>query len=163
MRVLGIDPGLSRCGVAVVDGPSHRPQLVRAGVVRTSTEHSTAQRLATLHAALAQVVAETHPDAVAVERVFVKAIANNGVPTAQAAGVALLAGAVAGLHVSEYTATQVKLAITGTGGADKDQVGFMVRAMLRLASPPKPADTADALALALCHLQHAGSGRRSTA
>ena len=86
-----------------------------------------------------------------------RAISENGVPTAQAAGIALLAGAASGLDVTEYTATQVKLAITGTGGADKDQVGFMVRALLRLAAPPKPADTADALALALCHLQHARS------
>ena len=155
--MLGIDPGLSRCGVAVVDGPSQRPTLVRAGVVRTGPEEPTARRLATLHAALCEVIAETRPDAVAVERVFVRAISENGVPTAQAAGIALLAGAASGLDVTEYTATQVKLAITGTGGADKDQVGFMVRALLRLTAPPKPADTADALALALCHLQHARS------
>ena len=154
MRVLGVDPGLSRCGVGVVEGPAHRPTPVRMGVVRTPTGQPTAQRLAALHGELRALVDEVRPDVMAVERVFFNANVRTAMGVGQAAGVALLCAAQAGLPVAEYTPTQVKLAVAGSGDADKDQVGFMVRTLLRVASTPRPADAADALALALCHLHH---------
>ncbi|MBA2730799.1 MAG: crossover junction endodeoxyribonuclease RuvC [Euzebyaceae bacterium] len=157
MRVLGVDPGLSRCGVGVVEGPSHRPSPLRVGVVRTSTGQPTAQRLAMLHAALRVLLEEARPDVVAVERVFFNANVRTAMGVGQAAGVVLLCAEQAGLPVVEYTPTQVKLAVAGSGSADKAQVGFMVRSLLRLVESPRPPDAADALALALCHLQHAGA------
>lgn len=158
MRVLGIDPGLSRCGVAVVEGSVARPVARRAGVVRTDPQEPLGRRLAALHDQLAAVLREERPDAVAIERVFfnVNANATTGIGVAQAAGVAHLVAALAGIEAVEYTPSQVKGTVSGSGDADKDQVGFMVRATLRLAEVPRPADVADALALALCHLQHAG-------
>lgn len=157
MRVLGIDPGLSRCGVGVVDGPGTRPTAIRVGVVRTDAQAVTAQRLAVLHAEITTVIAEAAPDAVAVERVFFNTNVRTAMGVGQAAGVILLAAAQAGVAVVEYTPTEVKAAVAGHGGADKAQVGYMVRALLRLADTPKPPDAADALALALCHLQRAGA------
>ena len=156
MRVVGVDPGLSRCGVGVVDGPGHRPRAVRAGVIRTPAGDPTARRLALLHAELTAVLADTRPDAVAVERVFVNANTRTAMGVGQAAGVVLLCAEQARLQVTEYTPTQVKATVTGSGTADKAQVGFMVRALLGLAEIPRPADAADALALAICHLQASG-------
>ncbi|MGI8872942.1 MAG: crossover junction endodeoxyribonuclease RuvC [Egibacteraceae bacterium] len=156
MRVLGVDPGLSRCGVGVVEGPRSRPVAVRAGVVRTSPGEAVAQRLATLHAELTALIVETRPDAIAVERVFFNANVGTATGVGQAAGVVLLCAAQAGVDVVEYTPSQVKAAVTGDGSADKSQVGYMVAAQLRLAQAPRPADAADALALALCHLQQPG-------
>jgi len=156
VRVVGVDPGLSRCGVGVVEGPGHRPRALRAGVIRTAPGDRTSRRLHQLHRELTALLVTARPDAVAVERVFV----NNNTPTAmgvgQAAGVVLLCAEQAGLPVAEYTPTQVKATVTGDGGADKRQVGFMVRALLGLEAVPRPADTADALALAICHLQLSG-------
>ncbi len=152
MRVLGVDPGLSRCGIGVVDGRGARRVAVRAGVVRTAPGEPVARRLAQVHRALARIAAETAPDAVAVERVFFNSNARTAMGVGQAAGVVLLVAEQAGLPVVEYTPTQVKLAVAGTGRADKAQVGFMVRAQLGLAEAPRPPDAADALALALCHL-----------
>ena len=165
MRVVGIDPGLSRCGVAVVEGSAARPVARRAGVVRTDPHEPVGRRLAVLHDELAALLRDERPDAVAVERVFFNASANatTGIGVAQAAGVAHLVAALAGIEAVEYTPSQVKGTVTGSGDADKEQVGFMVRATLRLAEVPKPADAADALALALCHLQHAGGQVDGTA
>lgn len=154
MRVLGVDPGLSRCGVGVVDGPRHRPTAVSIGIVRTGAGEPTAGRLATLHRELAALLARQRPDAVAVERVFFNANVRTAMGVGQAAGVVLLCAAQADLPVVEYTPTQVKLAVAGSGAADKAQVQFMVRALLRLEVTPRPPDAADALALALCHLHH---------
>jgi crossover junction endodeoxyribonuclease RuvC len=153
MRVLGVDPGLSRCGVGIVEGTGHRPVAVRAGVIATPPSAEIGARLHQLHTEMTALIAQSKPDVVAIERVFF----NNNVRTAmsvgQAAGVVLLAAEQAGLPVTQYTPTQVKAAVAGTGDADKEQVGFMVRTLLRLAEVPRPADAADALALALCHLQ----------
>ncbi|HVL98487.1 MAG TPA: crossover junction endodeoxyribonuclease RuvC [Egibacteraceae bacterium] len=157
MRVLGVDPGLSRCGAGVVDGPASRPTAVRVGVIRTPADAPVARRLATLHAEIGALIAASAPDAVAVERVFFNANVRTAMGVGQAAGVVLLAAEQAGVAVCEYTPTQVKAAVAGDGGADKGQVGYMVRALLRLAATPSPADAADALALALCHLQRAGA------
>lgn len=159
MRVVGVDPGLSRCGVGVVEGPSQRPRAVRAGVIRTAADMPTARRLAVLHRELTAVLAQTAPDAVAVERVFFNSNVRTAMGVGQAAGVVLLCAEQAGLPVVEYTPTQVKSAVAGSGAADKAQVGFMVAAALRLEAPPQPADVADALALALCHLQRARDPR----
>jgi crossover junction endodeoxyribonuclease RuvC len=153
VRVLGVDPGLSRCGVGVVEGPLARPVVVRAGVVRTAAADPPARRLAALYRELRVVLADSRPDAVAVEWVFFNSNARTAMGVGQAAGVALLCAEQAGIPVAEYTPTQVKVAVTGTGGADKDQIGFMVRALLGLVDAPGPSDAADALALALCHLQ----------
>lgn len=153
MRVLGVDPGLSRCGLAVVDGPRGRPVAVRAGVVRTPAGDPVAERLAALHREVAGLVASVAPDVVAVERVFFSANVRTAMGVGQAAGVVLLAAAQAGVRVVEYTPTQVKAVVTGDGAADKAQVAYMVAAALRLSEPPSPSDAADALALALCHLQ----------
>lgn len=155
MRVLGVDPGLSRCGVGLIEGPPARPSLVRAGVITTAPDEPIAQRLHRVHAELSAFIAETAPDAVAVERVFFNANVRTAMGVGQAAGVVLLCAAQAGVPITEYTPTQVKSSVAGSGSADKAQVTFMVRALLRLSEPPRPADTADALALALCHLTHA--------
>jgi len=159
VRVLGVDPGLSRCGIGVVDGPAGRPRVVRAGVIRTPHGAPTAQRLVRVSDEIHSVLADCRPDAVAVERVFFNTNVSTAIGVSQAAGVVLLAAAQAHLPVVEYTPSQVKAAVAGNGAAEKEQVGFMVRALLRLADVPRPADVADALALALCHLQvEAGGG-----
>lgn len=153
MRVLGVDPGLSRCGLGVVDGDAQRARVCVAGVVRTPADTPTAGRLAEVHAEVARVLAEHRPDALAVERVFVQANLRTVMSVNQALGVVLLAGAQAGVPVTEYTPTQVKAAVAGHGDAEKPQVGYMVRALLGLEEVPRPADVADALAVALCHLR----------
>nr|WP_205745740.1 crossover junction endodeoxyribonuclease RuvC [Egibacter rhizosphaerae] len=151
--MLGVDPGLSRCGLGVIDGTAQRAVLRRAGVVRTAPGDPTASRLADLHRAVRDLIAEERPEAVVVERLFVHANLRTVMSVGQATGVAMLAGAEAGLEVAEYTPTEVKAAISGHGGAEKSQVAYMVRAVLGLAETPEPPDVADALALALCHLR----------
>jgi crossover junction endodeoxyribonuclease RuvC len=156
MRVLGIDPGLTRCGVGVIEGdPGRTPRLLLADVIRTPSDAETGQRLATLERSLVQYIAEYRPDALAVERVFARRDVSTIIGTAQASGVVLLVGTRAGLSVAQHTPTEVKAALTGSGRADKAQVGHMVMRVLHLDAPPKPADAADAVALAVCHLWRA--------
>ena len=163
MRVLGVDPGLTRCGVAVVDGAGgSRLTLVHVGVVRTPPGDDVALRLAALERELQAAVTLHRPDAVAVERVFSQANVRTVMGTAQAAAVALLVAARAGIPVATHTPSEVKAAVTGTGRADKAQVATMVTRLLRLPTAPTPADAADAAALALCHLASAPL-RRSVA
>jgi len=153
VRVLGIDPGLTRCGVAVVDGaPGRTPAAVHFGVVRTGADEPVEERLTALSAELALLVDEHQPDAIAIERVFSQHNVRSVMGTAQAAGIAILAAARAGVPVALHTPTEVKAAVTGSGAADKAQVGAMVMRLLRLSAAPKPADAADALALAICHV-----------
>lgn len=152
MRVLGVDPGLSRCGVGIVEGTGRRPCAVSAGVLTTPTTEPVSRRLHQLHRELSALIERTRPDAVAVERVFFNTNVRTAMSVGQAAGIVMLAAEQAGLPLTEYTPTQVKAAVAGSGAADKEQVGFMVRTLLRLAEVPTPADAADALALALCHL-----------
>lgn len=157
MRVLGIDPGLTRCGVGIVDGTVGRPPtLVAVGVVRTNPSLDVANRLAEIAAGLDEWFDTYSPDAVAIERVFAQHNLGSVIDTAQAAGVAALLGARRGLPVAYHTPTEVKAAVTGSGSADKAQVGAMVARILRLDSPPRPADAADALALAICHTWRGG-------
>ncbi len=164
MRVLGIDPGLTRCGVGVVEGSIGRPlSLVEVGVVRTSSELEVAHRLLELEVGLEDWLDRTRPDAVAVERVFSRSAVSTIMGTAQASGVALLVAARRGLPVALHTPSEVKAAVTGNGRADKAQVGAMVTRLLRLDAMPKPADAADSLALAICHVWRGGATDRIAA
>ncbi len=161
MRVLGIDPGLTRCGVGVVEGSVGRPlSLVAVDVVRTGATEDVAERLRQIEAGLEQWLDATCPDAVAVERVFSQHNVRTVMGTAQASGVALLVAARRGLPVALHTPSEVKAAVTGHGRADKQQVGAMVTRLLRLSETPRPADAADALALAICHIWRGGASDR---
>jgi len=161
--VLGIDPGLSRCGYAGLDAP--RPGAVRAvalGVLTTSPGAPLPARLADLRADLVALLADLKPDVVAVERVFFQVNVRTAMSVGQASGLALATAAEAGCEVAEYAPNQVKGAVAGYGGADKAQVQRMVQARLGLAAPPR-VDAADAAAIALCHLAMAPLARRVAA
>ena len=161
MRVLGIDPGLTRCGVGVVEGSIGKQlALVDVGVVRTAPDLPIDQRLHAIAAGIDQWLDATNPDAVAVERVFSQHNVSTVMGTAQASGVALLLAARRGLPVALHTPSEVKAAVTGSGRADKAQVGAMVTRILRLTEMPRPADAADSLALAICHIWRGGSASR---
>ena len=152
-RVLGIDPGLTRCGYAVIDARGATDvTAVALGVIRTSASEPLPQRLATLRAELATLIAQFEPAAVAVEHVFFQVNVRTAMSVGQASGLALAEAARAGCEVAQYTPNQVKDAIAGWGAAPKAQVQKMVQLRLGLAEPPHPADAADAAALALCHL-----------
>ena len=156
MRVLGVDPGLTRCGIGVIEGqPGRSPTLLLADVVRTPPDMDAGQRLAALERDLVQIIAEYRPDAMAVERPFARRDVSTIAGTLQATGVILLVGTRAGLSVAQHTPTEVKAAISGNGRADKAQVGHMVMRILSLDAAPSPADAADAVALAICHLWRA--------
>jgi len=164
VRVLGVDPGLTRCGLGVVDGmPGRPPVLVGAGVVRTPAAADIAARLLALDADIDRWLADYRPDAVAVERVFSQHNVRTVMGTAQAGAVAIVCAARHGLPVALHTPSEVKAAVTGSGRAGKDQVTAMVTRLLRMDGPPRPADTADALALAICHLWRGGMQRRLAA
>jgi crossover junction endodeoxyribonuclease RuvC len=152
VRVLGVDPGLTRCGLGVVDGAPGRAVLVAVGVVTTPSDTPLGPRLVALESAFEEWLDLHRPDAVAVERVFSQANVRTVMGTAQAGAVAITCAARRGLPVVLHTPSEVKAAVTGSGRADKAQVGVMVARLLRLEAPPKPADAADALALAICHL-----------
>jgi crossover junction endodeoxyribonuclease RuvC len=158
--VLGIDPGLSRCGYGVVERVGRRPRAVAAGVLRTDPAAAVPQRLAALQADLRALLREHRPAVVAIERVLFQANARTAIPVAQAAGVAMIEAVAAGCEVAEYSPNRVKQAVTGDGRADKDQVGRMVQMLLGIDTPLRPVDAADAVALALCHLAHAPLQRR---
>lgn len=147
----------------VEGGPGRPPQLVAVGVITTPADLELPQRLLRIEAGLSEWVAEHHPDVVAVERVFADHNLLSVIGTAQAAGLAMLVGARAGLPVHTHTPTEVKAAITGSGRADKAQVGTMVARLLHLDAPPKPADAADAVALAICHLWRGAANDRIAA
>jgi len=163
MRVLGVDPGLTRCGLGVVDGTPGRATLVAVGVARTPAGDDLGLRLTALEVVLEQWLDLHQPDAVAVERVFAQANVRTVMGTAQAGAVAVLCAARRGLPVVLHTPSEVKASVTGSGRADKAQVGAMVARLLRLDGPPKPADAADALALAICHLWRAPAQARLAA
>ena len=161
MRVLGIDPGLTRCGVGVVEGSIGKPlSLVDVGLVRTSADMPIEQRLCLIESGLEEWLDATQPDAVAVERVFSQHNVKTVMGTAQASGVALLVAARRGLPVALHTPSEVKASVTGSGRADKAQVGAMVTRLLQLTEVPRPADAADSLALAICHIWRGGASNR---
>lgn len=164
LRVLGVDPGLTRCGYAVVDGRGPgAATAVSMGVIRTPATDELPYRLAALRTELVGLLEEFRPDVVAVERVFFQVNVRTAMSVGQASGLALCEAAAAGCQVVQYTPNEVKDAVAGYGGADKEQVAKMVQARLKLSRPPKPADAADAAALALCHLAVAPLGRRVAA
>jgi crossover junction endodeoxyribonuclease RuvC len=161
VRVLGIDPGLTRCGVGVVDGSVGRPlTMVDVGVVRTSSTLPIAERLVTIEKGLDAWIEEHRPDAVAVERVFARSDSSTIMGTAQASGIALVVAARRGLPIAMHTPSEVKAAVSGNGRADKAQVGAMVVRILRLPELPTPADAADALALAITHVWRGSASSR---
>ena len=152
MRVLGIDPGLTRCGVGVIDIDDRaKPTFVHVDVIKTSSDLDLAERLGLLNQELKSIFSNYLPNVVAVERVFSQLNVRTAMGTAQASAIALLIANEKGLPVHLYTPTEVKAAVTGSGRADKKQVTQMVTRHLKLTEMPKPADAADALALALCH------------
>ncbi len=164
MRVLGVDPGLTRCGLGVVDGrPGAQPVLVAVDVVRTPAGLDTARRLLQLEVALEEWTTRHRPDAVAVERVFAQHNVQTVMGTAQAAGVAMLVAARHGIPVALHTPSEVKASITGSGRAHKAQVAAMVTRILKLDATPSPADATDALALAVCHVWRGAAVNRLAA
>ncbi len=150
--ILGVDPGLTRCGLGVLRGPAARPTLVWHGCIRTGPDLPLETRLLEVHDGILAAVERHRPTAVAVERVLFSANARTAMATGQAAGVALLAAARTHLPVTSYSPNEVKQTVAGSGSADKDAVGRLVAAQLGLAEAPRPADVADALAVALTHL-----------
>ena len=161
MRVLGIDPGLTRCGMGVVEGSVGRPLiLVDVNVLRTSADVPVAHRLVTIEKGVDAWLDEFAPDAVAVERVFARSDVSTVMGTAQASGIAMVCAARRGLPIALHTPSEVKAAVSGNGRANKQQVGAMVTRILRLDAPPKPADAADALALAITHIWRGGAQAR---
>jgi len=153
--VLGIDPGLSRCGYGLVEQGPGGVRAVAVGVLRTEPSRAVPERLAELQADLRALLAEHRPAVVAIERVLFQVNVRTAISVAQAAGIAMAEATVAGCDVIEYSPNQVKQAVAGAGGATKDQMERMVQTLLGIAQPLRPVDAADAVALALCHLAHA--------
>jgi crossover junction endodeoxyribonuclease RuvC len=152
IRVLGVDPGLTRCGVGIVDVTASRSaSLVLVDVIRTSPDTPLEQRLMLIGDELERLLDEYRPAAFAIERVFAQHNVRTVMGIAQISGVAMRAAAKRGLAVGLHTPSEVKAAITGYGGADKKQLATMVARVLGLAAPPTPADASDALAIAICH------------
>ena len=161
MRVLGVDPGLTRCGVGIVEGVVGSPiSLVGVGVILTPAEAALDQRLLDLDQQLSEWINVWRPDVIAVERVFSQHNVRTVMGTGQAAGIALLLAAKAGIPVMMHTPSEVKASVTGSGRANKAQVALMVQKILNLETIPKPVDATDALALAICHIWRGGGNAK---
>ena len=161
MRVLGVDPGLTRCGVGIVEGAIGSPiSLVGVGVILTPIEAALDQRLLELDQQLSEWINLWKPDVIAVERVFSQHNVRTVMGTGQAAGIALLLAAKAGIPVMMHTPSEVKASVTGSGRANKAQVALMVQKILNLETIPKPVDATDALALAICHIWRGGGNTK---
>jgi crossover junction endodeoxyribonuclease RuvC len=154
MFVWGIDPGLSRCGYAVLDTTERRPRVVALGVFKTPPKDPVPQRLAAIQADVGALLVEYPPSAVAIERILFSVNVSTAIGVAQAAGVVMAAAVTAGADVVEYSPNAIKQTVTGDGAADKAQVERMVCRLLGVAGPIRPVDAADAAAIALCHLAH---------
>ena len=164
LRVLGIDPGLTRCGFAVVDGRGPGgATAITMGVIRTPSTDDLPHRLASLRDELVTLIEDFAPDVVSVERVFFQTNVRTAMSVGQASGLALCEASAAGCEVVQYTPNEVKNTVVGYGSATKQQVQKMVQTRLKLSKPPTPADAADAAALALCHLAVAPMSRRIAA
>ena len=155
MFVLGVDPGVSRCGYAAVERQGSRHQLHDIGVLSTPTDWELPVRLAHLQQELSALFDRLEPSVLAIERVLFQVNVRTALSVGQVSGLAMVEAARRGLDVAEYSPNQVKDAVVGYGGAGKEQVQHMVRTILRLPAIPRPADAADAAAVALCHLAHA--------
>lgn len=151
MRIIGIDPGTGILGFGVIEADKGKAQLVDAGVIRTPVKEDDAVRLQTIFEELSDIIAQTKPEHMAVEKLFFAQNVTTAMTVAQARGVVLLAGQQAGLLIQEYTPLQIKQALTGYGRAEKKQIQEMVRVILQLPTIPKPDDCADALAAAITH------------
>ena len=161
MRVLGVDPGLTRCGVAVVEGAPGRTLVARQiGVLTTGADVEISRRLASLERGILALVMEFEPDVIAIERVFSQHNVRSAMGTAQAAAMALVIAGRLNLPVAMHTPTEVKAAVTGSGRAQKAQVAAMVVRLLKLESAPRPADAADAAAIAICQIWRGTAQRR---
>ena len=161
MRVLGVDPGLTRCGIGIVEGVIGSPiTLVGVGVILTPSESALDQRLLELDQQLSEWINLWKPDVIAVERVFSQHNVRTVMGTGQAAGIALLLAAKAGIPVMMHTPSEVKASVTGSGRANKAQVALMVQKILNLETIPKPVDATDALALAICHIWRGGANTK---
>jgi crossover junction endodeoxyribonuclease RuvC len=160
MFVLGIDPGLTRTGYGVIEVRGVTERAVAAGVIRTDPALATGERFVELARDLREIVADYDPAAAAIEQVFVNNNRQTAMSVARASGVALLVLSEAGLETAEYTPSAVKMALTGSGTADKQQMQRVVAMRLGLEKVAGPADAADALAVALCHVQHRATGAR---
>ncbi len=161
MIIMGIDPGTAITGYGVVKLENNRHIVLGYGAIRTTTKQSTPLRLETIYAELTDLVAEFHPDCIAIEELFFNKNVSTALAVGQARGVAILAGAHAGLPIAEYTPLQVKMAVTGYGRASKEQVAYMIKMLLGLAETPKPDDVTDALAVCICHGLNANNWGRS--
>lgn len=153
MRILGIDPGTGILGFGVIESSRGKVHLVDAGVIRTPVKEDDAVRLVTIYKELSEIIADTNPKVMSVEKLFFAQNVTTAMTVAQARGVVLLCGKQAGLEIFEYTPLQIKQALTGYGRADKKQMQEMVRVTLGLKEVPKPDDCADAIAAALIHSQ----------
>ena len=158
MRILGVDPGIATVGFAVLDAEKRSQRLLTCGVITTPAKTQLSSRLDQIYRDLNELIAQFHPEVMAVEELFFNTNITTGIAVAHGRGIILLSGHQAGLQIYEYTPLQVKQAVVGYGLAEKKQVIAMVTSLLHLKTPPKPDDTADALAIALCHGQVAGSG-----
>ena len=161
MFVLGIDPGLTRCGygcVRTTSGPGRRNVAVAAGVITTPKEWAVPQRLADLQRELRDLIAEYRPAVVAIERVLFQHNVSTAISVGQASGIAMAEAASAGCDVIEYSPNQVKEAVAGHGGASKDEMERMVQSLLGIKAPLRPVDAADAIAIALCHIAYQPAG-----
>lgn len=158
MRILGIDPGTGILGFGIIEAANGKAQMVDAGVIRTPVKQDDAIRLATIYEELTDIIAETKPRVMSVEKLFFAQNVTTAMAVSQARGVVLLCGQQAGLTIFEYTPLQIKQALTGYGRADKKQMQEMVRVVLQLKEQPKPDDCADALAAAICHSMTARLG-----
>ncbi len=162
MFVLGIDPGLSRCGYGCVEH-GRKPRAVAAGVIRTDPGVERPLRLAEIQREIRALIGELKPEVVAIERVLFQQNATTAMSVGMVSGIIMVEAVSAGCAVVEYSPNEVKLAVAGWGGADKDEVGQMVQTLLGLPKRLKPADVADAVAVALCHVAHIGSRRAAGA
>ncbi len=151
VRILGIDPGLSRCGYAVIDYDGRTPDPVEYGLIKTSPKDETTKRLGEIHKEIGRVIDEFKPDEFAIERVYFHRNVSTAIDVAMVMGALISLAVERGLIARQYTPLQIKRAITGAGRASKDQVQKMIRILYKLEEIPKPPDVADALAAALTH------------
>lgn len=160
MIIMGVDPGTATTGYGIINCVGSAFRLIECGIIDTNCKASMCCRLQTIYNDLMKIINFYQPEHYAVEEIFFSKNTRTAIPVGQARGVALLAGANAGLEVFEYKPLQVKMAVTGYGGADKGQVQYMVKTLLSLGSIPKPDDAADALALAICHAYNNGFNKK---
>ncbi len=157
MIILGIDPGYAIVGVGVIEYKANKFKVIDYGAITTSKDDDFNDRLLQIHSRLTKIIAAYKPQAMAIEKLYFNTNATTAIGVAEARGVCILAAKQANMNIAEYTPLQVKQAVTGYGKADKKQVQEMTKMLLNLESVPKPDDTADALAMAICHAHSAGS------